>query len=1443
MSFSRKDFAGSGDLPGERRGLQQGNAIVKQPSSFEQTAISRYLRLSAPFRGLLQLFALTGGLSRSLLPELVRQLGIPAPRGRSWLGTDLRSAEHSLLQLKLIDTRGRCCRELEHRLALDAVSLAGAALNTAQNGGPAHLPLRMRLAVYAHDGRAYREARSAWREAFPRSIAETMGPLDGQFVDLAEASQDGRAFALWFAALSPEMAQDVLSSNLERLFATGDVPSGLDVMLRRLPSLRETVQDSRILLLDILSGRFPEAGSQAATLSSEFERSLYGGLIDFFGGRNAESVKRLREAQKHYRKLTGKRRLPLPGPGGLCFALALLRAEDPSLNEELAGLLDNLLAQRLPIHKGVLSVHALYQMMQGKESVARGLILRAAELPRRDPLAEAVFYAVDRQVNHGLSSPVSEVEALAAAYRGVMPLVADILDEALGNASVRKAAARDRSGNALSPARSGKNVVEDPGESVEKSLSSAAPSGAGALRNSSAPGVRFDAFLEQRENWERLFDNLEHCLTRKASPVRRKRLIWLLDPETFRVEAVEQSSRVDRKGEQSWTSGRAASLKRLVEQAVGMDWLTEQDRKVLATAESERDWSGTRYFFRLPRTLEALVGHPLLFRAGERRPLTLKGQQVELVVSRQERNGGYLLALSRPLGRGQVQLVETGPDTFTFFTMPEVLEPAAELLREGLHVPPEGTARVIALLHGLDPAIPVRQELAAVEVPARSKIVVRLRPTGTGMEISLVVRPFGCAGSPSYAPGEGTPEPLAEVDGQTLSARRNFEEEIRSARDFVVSCPTLREKGGIGPWLLDDLETTLQCLTEIQAAPAAPETEWPEGETLHVQTVGPSVRFRAEVKHSREWFSLRGELSVNESLVLRMTDLLERMEKAEGRFIPLEDGAFLALTDTLRRQLERLRRLSEPAGRGEPEDSLRVHPLAVGAVQDFFDTAESSVSMDEHWREMVSRFRSSEWKFPRVSPLLRAELRDYQYDGFAWMFRLARWGAGACLADDMGLGKTVQTIAVLLELVREGPALIVAPTSVCYNWENEMARFAPTLRVYRLQDAGGRAGRAELVKRLGQGDVLIASYGLLHTESDSLSSREWRMVAFDEAQALKNADTRRARAGRRIRAGFRLVLTGTPIENYLEDLWSLFNIINPGLLGTRQSFQKRFSCLNSVSTDEREEVAAGRSEARKALKSLVRPFILRRTKSEVLTELPPRTEQVLRVDMPGDERAFYEALRRRALDVLDKTKDDREVEEGTRKLTILTELTRLRRACCHPALIDPETSLPGAKLTAFMELVGELSRGGHRALVFSQFVGHLAQVRKTLDAEGVRYQYLDGSTPERERRKSVEAFQSGDGLLFLISLKAGGQGLNLTAADYVIHLDPWWNPAVEDQASDRAHRLGQERPVTVYRLVIRDSVEEKILALHRSKRALAADFLEGASVPLSEEELLALFRE
>jgi SNF2 family DNA or RNA helicase len=467
---------------------------------------------------------------------------------------------------------------------------------------------------------------------------------------------------------------------------------------------------------------------------------------------------------------------------------------------------------------------------------------------------------------------------------------------------------------------------------------------------------------------------------------------------------------------------------------------------------------------------------------------------------------------------------------------------------------------------------------------------------------------------------------------------------------------------------------------------------------------------------------------------------------------------------------------------------------------------------------------------PELPSTLQAELRDYQLDGFRWMSRLAHWGAGACLADDMGLGKTVQALALILSHTAEGPTLVIAPTSVGMNWEDEAARFAPTLNVHNFADSD----RKSMIAKAGPFDLVICSYGLLQRNGALLASRSWQIIVLDEAQAIKNCMTKRAKAAMALEAKVRLITTGTPIENHLGELWSLFEFINPGLLGTLESFNRRFA--NPIQVQEDKDVA-------QRLRQLVHPFILRRLKSNVLTELPSRTEVTIHVELSVEELALYEATRRQAIErIQDASNND---HPGGQRIKILAEIMRLRRVCCHPSLIMPDTTITGSKLTAFGETINELRENNHKALVFSQFVGHLAILRKHLDEQKIPYQYLDGSTPVAQRKKRVKAFQAGEGDVFLISLKAGGAGLNLTAADYVLHMDPWWNPAVEDQASDRAHRMGQKRPVTIYRFIAKNTIEDKIVKLHHQKRDLADSLLEGSdrSGTISLKDIMKLVEE
>ncbi len=378
------------------------------------------------------------------------------------------------------------------------------------------------------------------------------------------------------------------------------------------------------------------------------------------------------------------------------------------------------------------------------------------------------------------------------------------------------------------------------------------------------------------------------------------------------------------------------------------------------------------------------------------------------------------------------------------------------------------------------------------------------------------------------------------------------------------------------------------------------------------------------------------------------------------------------------------------------------------------------------------------------------------------------------------------------------------------------------MRLYR------GAGRASLLASVGPGDLLVTSYALAVRDAEALGEVRFGTLVLDEAQAIKNALTRRARAVRGLDAELRVALTGTPVENHLGELWSLMRVLTPGLLGSWEHFRDRFAT----------PIERGRDpDRRAALSRLLRPFLLRRTKAEVAPELPPRTEIERFVDLSPAERRLYDEARRAAIEAL-------ATGGGDARFAIFAALTRLRRLACHPRLHDDTSTVPSSKLAALLETVSELREEGHRALVFSQFTSHLALVREAFDREGITYTYLDGATPSEERTRRIDAFQAGGTDVFLISLKAGGTGLNLTAADYVIHLDPWWNPAVEDQATDRAHRIGQTKAVTVIRLVARGTIEEAVLALHQDKRALAASVFdeEGGAARLSAAELAALIR-
>jgi hypothetical protein len=601
---------------------------------------------------------------------------------------------------------------------------------------------------------------------------------------------------------------------------------------------------------------------------------------------------------------------------------------------------------------------------------------------------------------------------------------------------------------------------------------------------------------------------------------------------------------------------------------------------------------------------------------------------------------------------------------------------------------------------------------------------------------------------------------------------------------------------------------------------------------VDVQMRGQSLVANARVSSGVDWLSLR--LNFESEGIAVTSDELARCLSEGRRYVRLSDGSFAPIDvakvrAVLQRQAEILATSGAVGGKLPLSQAGRLEEL-LGQV--------GKSAIDAGAKALFAKLRDvDEIKGAKKPRNLKAQLRPYQEAGFQWLSFLHEIGSGGILADDMGLGKTLQTITLLLSVKAADEkagtpfkALIVAPTSVVTNWLREIAKFAPSLKAALWH--GNQ--RKKTVDELEDADVILTSYAILRRDEELFSTLDLRYAILDEAQHIKNPHSATAKAAKRIRASRRLALSGTPIENRLAEIWSIFDFVSPGLLGPLEKFEERYA----------RPIDAGDVKAAARLRQTIHPFILRRTKAEVAKDLPEKIEMDNICELAPEQANLYASvLKEVRAQVLG------EVEQkgiGKSHLQILAGLTRLRQAACDPRLLGlPRTfeDDDSGKLAALRELVSVSIAGGHRMLVFSQFTSMLALIKAALDKDGVAYEYLDGSTKDRQAR--VENFQRDDGPpVFLISLKAGGSGLNLTAADTVVHFDPWWNPAVEDQATDRAHRIGQTKVVTTYRLVAKGTIEEKILELGGKKRELVGAVLSedlGGAKKLTKGDLESLF--
>ncbi len=765
----------------------------------------------------------------------------------------------------------------------------------------------------------------------------------------------------------------------------------------------------------------------------------------------------------------------------------------------------------------------------------------------------------------------------------------------------------------------------------------------------------------------------------------------------------------------------------------------------------------------------------------------------------------------------------TDPKKWVYYTLPEEKHALFERILQLGTVPAKAEPMLQKLFGVLQGQIEVHSDVegaeAIAQVEGQTQPTLRITPDGDTYILELCLYPLE-GSMQSVFPTAGVERYYDQQDGKRVEVVRRITGERRALKQVNAF---LSEQLGWGTFSISVPERDINMVQLLQLLQVAPEQatlfhiEWRKGEKITVHQADASSWHIAAHKKGG-WFDIEGEIPLSDGHVLTMAQLLAMLRESDGNYIRLSDTDFVTISDALRRQLERIEAVAQTRGGKVQIPELAMTVLG-GSLQ-----GEMEIDEPDTLLRMRERIRESEQLPFAVPDSLNATLRDYQIDGFRWMMRLHHWGAGACLADDMGLGKTIQTIAVLLAHAQEGVQMVVAPASVVGNWQREIARFAPSLNTLVLNDFAAD-DRKQALDQLRAGDVLVLTYGLLVSERITLTPHEWTTVCLDEAHTIKNRDTKSSAAAMQLQAKNRIILTGTPIQNHLGELWNLMQFVNPGLLGSYDHFTEYF--VNPI--------AAGMDEPKQQLKRLIAPFTLRRSKQEVARELPDKMEIQVPVVLSEDEMAVYEVLRREAKAQLET---DASVSANT-----LSMITRLREAACSVALVEKNWTGESSKLDVMLDKLQSMLQQENRVLIFSQFTSFLKMAKQTIGQAGITdILYLDGSTPIKERQRMVEAFQAGKGRVFLISLKAGGLGLNLTGANYVIHLDPWWNPAIEQQATDRAYRIGQKQKVTVYHLIAEHTIEEKILRLHQTKQSLADSLLDGTNLShrLTAQDLLAL---
>ena len=892
------------------------------------------------------------------------------------------------------------------------------------------------------------------------------------------------------------------------------------------------------------------------------------------------------------------------------------------------------------------------------------------------------------------------------------------------------------------------------------------------------------------------------------------RLMYIREsPDSNAIQVREQT----RLKNGAWGNGKRLSESRYKKGAV--EYMNNADRRILARLNHSDHWE-----LQLEHVIEEMVDESRLY-IGRTAPFELvKVDRDKPYLMVEKEDDRFVVKSNVPLGKAQDDLVivEDSPTHYSLINIPnEIRGYYIKLLQLG-SLPLEAEPTLRSLLAKIGGKVELHSSLieggsTLPLVDGQWSVGFKLSPKpGGNWEVEVFVRPLP-GGRKTFRLGMGDEVIIDENEEGRVRVKRHLELE-RQNRELVSHFWNSEGEEFIEREIYSP-EFMLDLVQMIQSQPDTFYAEWPEGQGFKIRSLNKGMSsWNGVLKQRGQWFDIEGDVNIDEQTRISISELLELVGKSKGKFVKIGEGEFLALSEKLKAQLKALDAIAN-----RERGKIKISPFSAALMGDDLLNGGLKLKMDQTLQDIRQRILDGSSYSPAIPKELNATLRPYQKDGYLWIARLNSWGAGALLADDMGLGKTIQTIAFLLLKKNEGPSLVVAPASVAPNWKTEMEKFAPTLNVQVLNFA---ADRQQVIRDAKAGDVVVTTYGILLSIQDDITQKHWNVACLDEAHIIKNRGAKTSAAAMKIQADNRVMLTGTPVQNHLGELWSLFQFVNPGLLGNYEHFSQKFIIPIEGYQDK---------EKQEQLEHIVHPFMLRRTKQAVLKELPEKIEIYHTVELNRDELAIYESIRVRAEKMLQAAGADIDMH-------VLAEITRLRQAACSAQLIEPKWAGECSKITSLVELLQGVIEGGNRALVFSQFVSFFDIVRKELDRLGMKYFYIDGSVSMKQRAEMVEAFQNGENSLFLISLKAGGLGLNLTGANYVFHLDPWWNPAIEQQATDRTYRIGQNRAVTVYHLVSKNTIEEKIIRLHQTKRDLAENILAGtdASYKLTGKDLLEM---